>query len=134
VAQPNNASNTFMFRFQPDLRREDVIKASLGIYIRRHANTRFDNQPTMILLYRRQGLRDRVMYRPPRQIMISPSFVDQWYHYNVKSAVLDWLENPSSNFGFEVMAADSNGNPLVVVNPTDPKDEPFVSTRQICKR
>jgi TGF-beta propeptide len=129
--QSGNSSNTFMFRFQPDLRREDVVKATLGIYIRRHPNTRFDNQPTMILLYRRLGLRDRIMYRPPRQIIIGPSLTDQWHHYNVRNAVHDWLHNPSSNFGFEVMAADSNGNPLVVVNPSDPKDEPFVSTQDI---
>ena len=107
------------------MRREDVLKASLGIYIRRHPNTRFDNQPTMILLYRFGG-RDRFL-AGRRSIQISSASVNQWYHFNVRSHVHDWLDDPSSNYGLEVLVADSNGNPLAIVNPTDPSDEPFVS-------
>jgi len=121
--QGNSSANTFQFRFQPDLRKEDVLMASLGIYIRRHPNTRFDNQPTIILLYR-LGRRERVMAKR-RPIQISGTSVNQWYHFNFRSIVHEWLDDPASNFGLEVLVADSNGNPLAVVNPTNPNDEPF---------
>ena len=105
----------------------EVREATLGIYIRRQAHAIFENQSAMILVYR-LTLHERVMVTQPRKINTSGTSTNGWYHFNVLGPVNDWLDNPASNFGLEVMAADSNGNPLAIVNPTDPSDEPFVST------
>jgi len=122
---PVNHSGACQFRFSSDLNKNQIYKATLGVYVRRTATTAWT---TYLLVYavveRTTQVRQMIGRRP---IHLRPGSTGAWHQFKITREVRAWLENPSSNNGLIIEATDDRGVPIVVVQTSRPQDEPFVS-------
>jgi len=123
------SSYAFKFQFPPEMRREDLVKATLGIYLRRHPSTQYSNQSTRIVV--QQVVRSGVKVIDSLPIQINDASIDRWYRFDVLSDVRKWLQIPSVNLGLVVTFDDNKLNSLVVVDPIDPDVRQFVSEQVV---
>ena len=119
-----NHSGACQFRFSSELNRNEIYKATLGVYVRRTASTSW---MTYLLVYavvdRRTQVRQMIGRRP---IHLRPGSTGAWHQFKITREVGAWLDNPASNHGLIVEATDDRGVPVVVVQTSRPEDEPFV--------
>ena len=121
---PVNHSGACQFRFSSDLGKNEVHKATLGVYVRRTATTAW---MTYLLVYavvdRNTQVRQMIGRRP---IHLRPGSTSAWHQFKITREVRAWLEDPTSNHGLIIEATDDRGLPIVVVQTNRPEDEPFV--------
>lgn len=125
--------NTCSFTFSSELTADQVISAQLGLYIRERneERRRGDGGPaTWILIYRvgrpqrATSTTDKVLYRK-RKIFLNSVDTGRWYYFDVKTLLDFWIRQPESNFGIQVIASDSTGQPLAVLPTTNDNDDVF---------
>jgi len=121
---PVNHSGACQFRFSSDLGKNEIFKATLGVYVRRTATTAWT---TYLLIYAvvdsSTQVRTMIGRRP---IHLRPGSTGAWHSFKITREVRAWLENPRSNHGLIIEATDDRGLPVVVVQTTRPEDESFV--------
>ena len=120
-----NHSGACQFRFSSELSKNEIYKATLGVYVRRTATTSWT---TYLLVYavvgRGSHARQMIGRRP---IHLRPGSVGAWHQFKITREVRAWLDDRASNNGLIVEATDDRGVPVVVVQTSRPEDEPFVS-------
>lgn len=122
---PVNHSGACQFRFSSDLGKNEVFKATLGVYVRRTATTAWT---TYLLVYavvqRSTQVRQMIGRRP---IHLRSGSTSSWHQFKITREVRAWLDDPASNNGLIIEATDDRGVPVVVVQTTRPEEESFVS-------
>jgi len=126
VADPLfNHSGACQFRFSSELGKNEIYRATLGVYVRRTATTAWN---TYLLIYavveRSPQVRQMIGRRP---IRLRPGTMKGWHTFKITREVRAWIENPASNNGLIIEATDDRGVPIVVVQTNRPEDESFVS-------
>jgi len=120
-----NHSGACQFRFSSELGKDEIYKATLGVYVRRQATTYWN---TYLLIY-------AVVQRSPqvrqmigrRLVRLRPGTMSGWRTFKITREVRTWIENPASNNGLIIEATDDRGVPIVIVQTNRPEDESFVS-------
>lgn len=128
-ASSNSSLGTGFVYFQlptADIRlRSQIIRASLGIYIRSSASETRPPTFTWLLVYRlgstpnsESGVvaQDRTLIRR-KKIALTPAETGKWYHFDCKALLQDWVDQPTTNYGLLIHASDGQGEPLAVSNP-----------------
>ena len=120
-----NHSGACQFRISSDLNKNDVYKATLGVYVRRTAGTAWN---TYLLVYAvlepRNGVRRMIGRRP---IHLRAGSTSAWHQFKITREVRGWLDNSTTNHGLIIEATDDRGVPVAVVQTNRSDDEPFVS-------
>lgn len=127
---PQHASGFIYFRLPTaDIRQSSqVIRANLGLYIRSVANASASSSQTprytWILVYRLGSgvTQDRFLIRK-KKIALTSAETGQWYHFDVKTLVVGWIDGPDTNHGIVVHASDGRGEPLTVTAPRNEAEE-----------
>ena len=126
---PVNHSGSCQFRLSSDLSKNEIFKATLGVYVRRTATTYWQ---TYLLVYavvdRTTQVRRMIGRRP---IRLRPGFTGAWHQFKITREVRSWLDGPTSNHGLIIEATDDRGVPIVVVQTNRSEDELFVSLNSL---
>lgn len=119
-----NSNNIFTFNFTADLAHQQVVNATMGIFIRRPvAHTSLIT--TWILIYRVRPLpsQERVLVHKRRVTLDQLRGRGQWFTFNMKSYVESSVSQTNASFGFVIQASDGRGEPLAIVNPQNQSEE-----------
>jgi len=119
-----NSNNIFTFNFTADLANQQIVNATMGIFIRRPTNPS-SLITTWILVYRVRPLpsQERVLVHRRRVLLNQLSNVGQWFTINMKHHVESSVSQVNTSIGYVVQASDGRGEPLAIVNPRTQEEE-----------
>ena len=117
--------NTIYFNMT---RGEGIETAKLGLFIRKVETP----QGSTLVVVRKFKMDKRSNniereFVESTRLILTPNTTGQWYELDVTHAVKEWIQDPHTNYGMQVLASDMTGRLLVVTNPTGTGDEGKVS-------
>ncbi|XP_077978021.1 growth/differentiation factor 8-like [Glandiceps talaboti] len=126
-----SSTDTFYFKFSPKVRRNEVMRAHLWVYVQQHKV--LQDTTTKLKLFRLKSPDESKEKREQietRKIDLS-SNDGGWHSFNITHVVTDWFADTWNNWGIEVEALDHDGNSLVVTTPLDDQNpkRPFLEIR-----
>ncbi|XP_014344162.1 growth/differentiation factor 8 isoform X2 [Latimeria chalumnae] len=103
------------FKFSPQVQYSRVVKAQLWIHLKP-----IDQKQTTVTLeaVRLLHLKDGIKRMKSRTLKVEMnSSIGGWQSVDVKAALLNWIQQPESKFGMEILASDSSGRDLAITFP-----------------
>ena len=116
------------FDLKSDAIRSSIVKATLGLYVRRPRGEGPQNVTYMIIDKFLSNADDKKCRFKYKKINYSKrSSTGKFYLFEVTRMVQKWIDNPDSNFGLLVESNTlHDGKPMVVTNP-GPNEAEYVS-------
>lgn len=121
------ASNVFYFQFQSEMSHQQIVTATISIYVRRTPNPGLS--ATWLLLYRLGQLpsipgesQERETMRRRRIEMSSLRDSGQWFTFDIRVHVERWILHQNVSYGIMVQVSDGRGEPLAIVQPQTPEE------------
>ena len=128
-----NESHVCFFAFQTDVKRATIMRAKFYVYIRPTAPS---DASTWILIYKYvpstgSGNKARRPLIGRELISLNRTATGNWYDFDVKNVVRQWVRAREENFGIVVEAFNRQGQSLAVITPRVNDEEKYV---RMCSR
>lgn len=114
------------FTFQQEVLQSVVVKAELGVYIKRP--TTYSTRKTLVLIERLHRRGTENVSR--KRIRLDADHTGRWYTFDLTKVVMKWIKNPQKNLGVRIVATDDDGRGIAIVTPENEEEEAYVSTFQ----
>ena len=115
------SDNVIYFDLNSETLTSSVVKATLGLYVRRPTDVPARLVTPMTIdkvLSRTEKNACRFKYKKINLNRMKGT-TDKWYTFDVTRMVQNWIANSSTNFGLHIQSDPVDGRSLVITHPGD---------------